>query len=474
MSDLPEFQRGLKQRHLNLIALGGCIGSVYFLGSGYLLHQVGPFAWIAYVLGGFITYLTMMCLAELSVAVPGSGSFVRYAARFVGPTWACGVGWSYWMNWVIYIPSECLAAGIIMNGLIPGVSEFIWAMLFGLLFTGVNLIHVGAFGEVEFWLSIVKVIALIGFSIVACFIWIGWVGDPAVPTGRALLVDNGGAFPNGYWILPLNMVLLLLNFQGSEIIGLSAAESHDADRAVPRAFKATIWRIAGLFVIPIFLVATLLPYQDGSLREIVFSQALEAHGLTSLGHAFTFAVLCAALSCANSGMYGTVRSLHALSQNGMAPHYFTRLNKQRVPARATWATLGGIWLMLGISHFFSATTIYQNLLAMSGFTGTVCWISICWSQLRFRKELMREVTDLSFLKVKAPLFPYFTYLGIWLQVFCLIIVALNPELRASFYFGLPVVVIPMLIYAYMQKKKPHLVRSRVESLIITPPAAERP
>ena len=454
MSDLPEFQRGLKQRHLNLIALGGCIGSAYFLGSGYLLEQVGPFAFLAYLLGGFITYLTMMCLAELSVAVPGSGSFVRYAARFVSPTWACGVGWSYWMNWVIYIPSECLAAGIIMNGLMPGVSEFIWAMLFGLLFTGINLVHVGAFGEVEFWLSIVKVIALAGFSVFACLIWMGVLGDPTATAGVALLTDNGGAFPHGWWVLLLNMVLLLVNFQGSEVIGLSAAESNDAERAVPRAFRTTIWRIAGLFVIPILLVATLLPWQQGSLREVVFAQALEAHGLASIGHLFTFVVLCAALSCANSGMYGTVRSLHALAQNGMAPHYFSRLNKQRVPARATWATLAGIWIMLGVSHFFSATSLYQNLLAMSGFTGTICWISICWSQLRFRRELVREVHSIDFLKVRTPLFPWFTHLGIWLQVLCLLAVLLNSQLRAAFYFGAPIMIIPMLIYAYLQHRRP--------------------
>lgn len=453
MSDLPEFQRGLKQRHLNLIALGGVIGSAYFLGSGYLLQQVGPCAFLAYAFGGFITYLTMMCLAELSVAVPGSGSFVRYAARFVNPTWACGVGWSYWINWVIYIPSECLAAGLIMNAMLPMVSEFVWAMLFGLIFTGVNLIHVGAFGEVEFWLSIIKLIALVGFSLLAIAIGFGWVGLPEANVGFSHLWADGGLFPNGGWVLLLNMVILLVNFQGSEVIGLSAAESHNAEVAIPRAFRATLWRIAGLFVVPMLLVAAILPWKDGNLHEVVFAQAMSLHGLNGLGHLFIFVVLSAALSCANSGMYGTVRSLHALALNGMAPRYFSKLNRHRVPAHATWMTLGAIWCMLGISHFFSATSLYQNLLAMSGFTGSVCWISICWSQLRFRRELNREVHSEHLLKVKTPFFPWFTYLGIWLQVVCLLAVAFNSELRVSFAFGVPVVIIPMVIYAIIQKRR---------------------
>jgi AAT family amino acid transporter len=457
MSDLPEFQRGLKQRHLNLIALGGCIGSAYFLGSGYLLREVGPGSFIAYALGGLITYMTMMCLAELSVAVPGTGSFVRYAARFVSPTWACGVGWSYWLNWVIYIPSECLAAGIIMNSMFPVLSEFVWAMFFGLLFTGINLVHVGAFGEVEFWLSIVKVVALVGFSLLAVLIGFGWIGEPPSTEGFSLLWSDGGLFPNGVWMLAVNMVMLLVNFQGSEIIGLSAAESHDAEKAVPRAFRTTIWRTMGLFVVPIMLAAALLPWREGNLHEVIFAQALGVHGLGWAAQVFTFVVLCAALSCANSGMYGTVRSLHALACNGMAPRYFARLNKQRVPARATIATILGIWVMLGVSNFFSASTLYQNLLAMSGFTGTICWISICWSQLRFRRELVREVGSADFLKVKTPFFPYFTHAGIWLQVACLGLVAFSSELRASFFFGVPAIILPMAIYWWMQRRVPHLV-----------------
>jgi AAT family amino acid transporter len=266
------------------------------------------------------------------------------------------------------------------------------------------------------------------------------------------------------------MVILLVNFQGSEVIGLSAAESHDAEKAIPRAFRSTIWRIILLFVIPMFLVAMLLPWKEANLHQVVFAQALARHGLQSIGHLFTFVVLCAALSCANSGMYGTIRTLHALALNGMAPRYFAKLNRYKVPARATWATLIGIWFMLGFSHFFSATSLYQNLLAMAGFTGSVCWISICWSQLRFRKELKREIHSEAFLKVKAPFFPYSTYLGIWLQVICLGAVAFNEDLRISFFCGVPAVVVPMIIYAVLQKRKVRY--TKLEDIIDTEPTAE--
>ncbi len=445
--EYPGLQRGLRSRHINLIALGGIIGSAYFLGTGYLVNQLGPGAFLAYILGGIITYLTLACLAELEVAVASHGSFIGYASQFVSPSWACGVGWSYWVTWVVYIPSECLAAGIILHEYIPEIPTYAWAFGIGLIITLMNLIHIKYFGELEFWLALIKILALVAFSILAILIFFGIIGTK--PIGTKYLLDNGGLFPNGVSILFVNMVLLLVNYQGSEIIGLSAAESEDPRTAIPASLRKVTYRIICLYLIPVFLLALIFPWQEANLQGSVFGKALSKYGLFPAGYLFNIIIVVAALSCSNSGFYATIRALYGLSKQGMGPKQFLTLNQQGRPIWATWVTLGVIWLMLIFTYFFSAHQLYTNLLAISGFTGAVCWISICWSQLRFRKMIGKEGAEK--LIYSIPAFPYLTHLGIWLQVICLGVVALNPQLRASFYFGLPVLLLPMMIYKWKNR-----------------------
>lgn len=443
--EYPGLQRGLRSRHITLIALGGIIGSAYFLGTGYVVNQLGPGAFLAYILGGIITYLTLACLAELEVSVALQGSFISYASQFVSPSWACGVGWSYWVTWVVYIPSECLAAGIVLNHYIPAVPPYGWAFGLGLIITFMNLIHVKYFGELEFWLALIKIFALVGFSVLAILIFFGLIGSEThTPIGGEYLLDNGGLFPNGIAILFVNMVLLLVNYQGSEIIGLSAAESQNPNVDIPASLKRVTYRIICLYLIPVFLLALIFPWQDANLQGSVFGKALGKYGMFPADQVFNIIIIVAALSCSNSGFYATIRALYGLGMQGMAPKQFSTLNRRGMPIWASWVTIGAIWIMLIFSYFFSAHALYTNLLAISGFTGAVCWISICWSQLRFRNKLGKE--EAKKLIYSIPGFPYLTHLGIWLQVICLGVVALNPSLRSSLYFGLPILLIPMIVY----------------------------
>ena len=158
--------KSLKARHIELMALGGVIGSCFFLGTGYVLTEVGPAAIFAYILAGIIVYIVTLCLAELTVMAPNSCSFIHYTARYISPTIACGMGWSYWLSWIIYIPSECIAAGISMHTFLPYVDTVIWATFFGLFITIINLFKIKLFGEIEFWLALIKIVALGLFSII--------------------------------------------------------------------------------------------------------------------------------------------------------------------------------------------------------------------------------------------------------------------------------------------------------------------
>jgi AAT family amino acid transporter len=439
------YQRGLKSRHVSLIALGGIIGSSYFLGTGYVFNQLGPSIFLAYILGGLITYFTMACLAELTVAVPAHGSFITYVSEFISPALACGVGWSYWVSWVVFIPSECLAAGILMHAYVPSVPVYLWTMLFGLFITGVNLLHVKHFGEMEFWLSLIKIGLIAAFSGLAIFIFFGLIGTEHAFIGTTNLLDNGGLFPNGYSIFFISMVVLLANFQGSEIIGLSASESHDPHKSIPSALKKISYRICGCYLLPTFLLALIIPWQEASLTSSVFSVALAKYGFSNVAHIFSFLIIAGALSCANSGLYATVRSLHALSLRKMAPSALKQISSHGIPVKATLATLAAVWTLLIVGCFFSSHELYANLLALSGFTGSFCWICICWAQLRYRKQ-QKEVPA-----YQVPWFPYLTHFAIWSQVICLLVVAFSPTLAMAFYIGVPTLLIPMAIYKLTHK-----------------------
>lgn len=446
-----KMNRGLKNRHLQLISLGGVIGSGYFLGTGYVLEKAGPAAILAYLLGGVIVLCVMLCLAELAVEKPVSGSFVTYAREHISPTWACGVGWAYWTTWVAYVPSEMIAAGIIMNNFIPEVSQLWWAVFFGLLVTILNLFHVDKFGESEFWLSLIKIIALAAFSIVAGLICLGLIGDQGY-IGTKVLLGSGGFAPNGYWSIVLTMVIILVNFQGTEIIGLAAGECERPEKSIPIAVRNVTWRIIALYIIPISLLISILPWDKAGLDESVFAAAVTQYGLSGFGAFFAFVILTAAISCSNSGLYGAARALHALARMDMAPSALGHINKNGMPSRSILVSICACWAVILLYSFDPNSALYTYLLAVSGFTGAIAWISICWSEYRSRKRKIAEGTE-GALRYKTPFFPYVTLFGIWAQVFCLIVMVFEPELREALYAGIPMLLFPMAWYRLRQRRR---------------------
>ncbi|WP_133130071.1 amino acid permease [Legionella yabuuchiae] len=462
-----DFRRALKTRHVQLIALGGIIGSGYFLGTGAMVHQVGPAVFLAYILGGLIIYLTMLCMGELAVAIPISGSFIHYTADFISPALACGVGWSYWLSWVAYIPAECVAGGIIMEHF-TGINGYVWAVGFGLLITYINFAKVGTFGEIEFWLAIIKILALFGFVALSVFIFLGVIHGPKphnILWGKYIF-DQGGLFPNGPMAFLTAMVLLLVNYQGSEIIGLAAGESIDPGRMIPSAIRNVTFRIIFIYIIPVFCLVLIFPWQKASLANSVFAEALNFYGLKWAGAATSFVTMTAALSCSNSGVYGIVRSMHALAQSGMAPRKLAKLNRNAVPQNAGIVTLAAIWLLLLAGYFFGQSMLYIALLLVSGFTGAVAWISLCWAQINFRRRLIGAGYSANDLHYKTPWSPYTGILAIALMMICLVFLALDkdPSYKVAFTIGVLGLVLPTIIYkiAGLDKKRQALADKRTD------------
>lgn len=447
-------RRGIQPWHVSLIALGGIIGSCYFLGSGYTIAEIGPSIAVAYSIGGLVIYAVMACFGELLVNIPRRGSFVSYAKEFIGESFACGAGWAYWINWVGYVPAEAVACGIIMNVFIPG-NIIVYSVIALALITVVNLYQVKWFGHIESILSIMKISAIVIFSICAIGIIFGVIGNGG-PVGLSVIYNPElgwyrSLFPNGSWIVVTTMVMILVNFQGSEIVGLAAAETQDPEKNIPIACKRVAVRIIGIYIIPLILLVMILPYTEAGLTDSVFSTALIMYGLKWAAGLFSVTVLVAAFSCANSGVYGTVRALYGLAAEGLAPKIFLKLNKHDVPQIATIFTILPMWGVIPLAAYYGEGALYTMILGMAGFTGTVCWGGIIVSQLIMRRKLKeRGYIAEDVLKAKTRWYPILPGIGLFVIVIGLLFMAFQPDLLSAFIFSIVWTIGPMVIYKGMK------------------------
>lgn len=451
-----ELKRGIKGWQVAFIGLGGVIGSCYFMGVGSCISIMGPAVFIGFGIVGVIVYGLMIAYAELLVNLPRKGSFVAYTNEFLGPTLSCGMGWSFWFNWVCYCPSEAIAVANVLQALTGSTSAFSYiAFAVGALLalTIINLCAVDIFAKIESGLAITKVCVIIVFILMAFGIWVGLWGTPdsailgSVEDGFKGMGVNFGSgdftgdlFPNGIGMCLIMMVVVLVTFQGTEIVGLTAAESEDPDTAVPKACKSVTYRIVGLYLVPILLCILVYPTALGTDATPIFSDIMKAYGFNGLGTAFLAIVLVAAFSCANTGFYGTVRAMYGLSIEGLAPKFLSKVNKSGNPKNAVLFTLAFMWvvLILGLISEVGGlfTNLYGMLLSLSGFTGTLAWVGIIASQKKFRKRYVANGHDVSKLQASVSKgqawIPWFAMIA---QLICLLMLAfgdvIDPEGNAG-------------------------------------------
>ncbi|EAY00449.1 Amino acid permease family protein [Trichomonas vaginalis G3] len=472
--------RGIKSWHVTLISLGGIIGSCYFLGLGLTFAEMGAIpVLIGYFIAGVCVFGVMQSFSELLVNLPRHGSFVAYNREFLGDAISTGIGWSFWVNWVVYVPSECLAFSTFMNTYYtipfknPAWSDFVWGCICLVLLTLINLFKVKWFGHVESAMAIAKILVIVFFVVVAFFIWVGVIGKKQHPftdtevgfIGGKVITEGEGSlahrlFPNGYAILITYMIYVLVNFQGSEIVGLSAAETEDPKKNIPAACKKVATRIIMIYIIPILCLIMIVPHHKASLDESIFAYALSSYGLKWAGQLFTFVTLVAAFSCANSGLYGTVRCIYGLSKEGLAPAFLSKLNKYAAPFNATIFTLVFIWIVF-IFGFLSQTmgvfgkgssSLYGSLLGISGFTGTLMWVGIIISQIVFRIKLKRRGYDpKKDLDHQAFLYPYLNIFSVVVQIAAMICMIFSHGGWVIFLISLVIFIIAVVAFLILKK-----------------------
>ncbi|MET9942913.1 amino acid permease, partial [Streptomyces halstedii] len=261
-------QAGLKNRHLSMIAIGGVIGAGLFVGSSAGIAAAGPAILVSYAMVGLMVVLVMRMLGEMAAARPSSGSFSAYADQALGRWAGFSIGWLYWFFWVVVLAVEATAGAKILESWIPGVPQWAWALIVMVVLTATNLVSVGSYGEFEFWFAGIKVVAIAAFVVVGLLAVFGFLpGSDNPGSGLAHLTDSGGFFPEGPGAILTGVLMVVFSFMGSEIVTLAAGESSDPQRAVSKATNSVIWRIAVFYLGSIFVVLTLLPWNDPSILE---------------------------------------------------------------------------------------------------------------------------------------------------------------------------------------------------------------
>lgn len=467
MSETGQLKRKLGARHLNMIAIGGSIGTGLFLASGATIANAGPGgALLAYCLIGVMIYFLMTSLGELATHNPTSGAFFTYGTKYIEGGFGFALGWNYWYNWAITVAFELVAVQFIMKFWFPDIPGFYWSAIFLAIVFGINALTVKGFGESEFFFSLIKVLAIIAFIIIGIFMIAKIMMTPNVTT-FANWSKGEAPFVGGLSALIGVAMIAGFSFQGTEMVGVAAGESKDPKKTIPIAIKQIFWRILLFYIVCIFIIGTLIAYDDPRLMQAASDENIALSPFTLLyeqaGFAFAASVmnaviLTAILSAGNSGMYSSTRMLFDMAKNGSAPKVFSKLDGRGVPMNALYATTA-IAALCFLTTFIGEEEVFNWLLNMSGMCGFIVWLGIAISHYRFRKGYLAQGYKLEDLAYRAKFFPF----APWFAFILCAIVVLGQNYQAvldgewiavvSTYIGIFLFLAIWLVYKFKYKTK---------------------
>lgn len=470
MSDAAntKLKRSLKSRHMNMIALGGSIGTGLFVAGGEVVSTAGPGgALVAYGFIGIMVYFLMTSLGEMATYLPVPGSFGTYASRYVDPAFGFALGWNYWFNWAITLAAELVAGALIMKYWFPEIPAIVWSALFLTALFLMNYLSTRSFGESEYFFSSMKVITVFVFLFVGTMLILGIGGTSP---GFENWTRGEAPFVGGFGSIMAIFMVAGFSFQGTELIGVAAGESEDPEKNIPRAIHSIFWRILLFYIGAFVVIGFLIPYDDPNLlNSSVENVAISPFTLVLDRFGFAFAasfinaiILTAVLSAGNSGLYASTRMLYAMAKAGDAPKIFTKLNSRGVPVPALLATAAfGVFAFL--TSLIGEGTAYNWLINISGMSGFIAWLGIAIAHYRFRRAFHAQGKSLDAIPFKALFYPFGP---IFATILCLIIIAgqnytaftgdtIDWYGASVAYIGIPVF---LLVYAaYKSKYKTHVI-----------------
>jgi AAT family amino acid transporter/D-serine/D-alanine/glycine transporter len=345
-SDQTKLVRGLKSRHVELIAIGGAIGVGLFLGSAKAIQNAGPGLIIAYAIGGLAIFFIMRALGEMLLYRPVAGSFVVYADEFIGPFAGFATGWSYWFMWVVTGMAELTAVGVYVGYWLPDLPQWISVLAALIVLYGANMLAVRAFGEMEFWFALIKVAMIVMLIVGGLAVILFHVGDLGATAGFSNLWSHGGLLPFGILGVLLAFQMVMYGFQGVELIGVTAGEAENPEAVLPRATNSIIYRILLFYIGALVVIMSLIPWNQLDPRTSPFVLVFDRIGIPGAADIVNLVVITAALSSCNSGLFSTGRMLHALSQISQAPSALGAINRRHLPARAI--TVSAALMLVGV------------------------------------------------------------------------------------------------------------------------------
>ncbi|KID90051.1 Amino acid/polyamine transporter I [Metarhizium guizhouense ARSEF 977] len=419
--------RKLKGRHLQMIAIGGSIGTGLFVASGGALHSGGPASLlIAFSIVGIMLYCTCQALGELAVLFPIAGSFSSWATRFLDPSWGFAMGWNYAVQWLTVLPLEIIAASLTINYWGETLPKAVFVSIFLVIILIINLFGVKGYGEAEFTFSIIKVIAVIGFILLGIVLNCGGTPDRGYIGGE--FWQNPGAFNNGFKGLCSVFVTAAFAFTGTELVGLAAAETANPRKSLPTAIKQVFWRITLFYIVALTLVGLLVPYNDPRLiggdskadaKASPFVIAIEEAGIEVLPSVMNAVILVAVLSVGNSAVFGSSRTLAALANLQQAPAILGYVDRRGRPLVAILvaALLG---LLAFLADLREQSSVFDWLLAISGLSTVFTWTSICFCHIRFRRAWASRGRRFSEMAYNSQVGVVGSYVGFSLNVLVLI------------------------------------------------------
>ncbi|MFK0087143.1 GABA permease [Pseudomonas sp. NPDC090755] len=420
-----DLAQGLKQRHVTMLSIAGVIGAGLFVGSGHAIAAAGPAVLLAYAAAGTLVVLVMRMLGEMAVASPDTGSFSTYADKAIGHWAGFTIGWLYWWFWVLVIPLEANAAATILHAWFPDIGIWVFTLVITLLLTATNLFSVKNYGEFEFWFALLKVVAIIGFIILGLAAVFGLLPNSQV-SGVSHLIDTQGFMPNGLGAVLAAMLTTMFSFMGTEIVTIAAAESKDPGKQISKATNSVIWRIFLFYLVSIFLVVALVPWNSPELAEVgSYQTVLNLMGVPNAKLIVDIVVLIAVTSCLNSALYTSSRMLFSLSKRGDAPAMAQRTTSSGTPYVAVVLSTAAAFLTV-IANYLAPAAVFEFLLASSGAIALLVYLVIAVSQLRMRRQRMARGEKIAF---KMWLFPGLTWATILFIVAILTVMFVRPDHR---------------------------------------------
>ncbi|MFD8498770.1 amino acid permease [Amycolatopsis sp. NPDC059657] len=440
--DAEGYHKTLGNRQIQMIGIGGAIGVGLFLGAGGRIASTGPSLVLTYAVCGLAAMFVMRALAELVLHRPSAGSFVTYAREFIGPWAGFVAGWMYWFNWAMTGVAEITAVGHYLQKWVPSLPVWVGALLSLVGVLAINLLSVKVFGELEFWFSLIKVLAIVVFLVVGLGLLLTAADIGSAPASINNLVDHGGFFPNGLAVPLLAFQGVIFAYAAIELVGVAAGEAAEPHKVIPKSVSSVVWRIAIFYVGSVLLLVMLMPWSDYQAGVSPFVSVFSRLGIPAVGDVMNIVVLTAAMSSANSGLYATGRILRALADKREAPRFTGWMSKRRIPVGAILMTCG-VWLLGVVLNVVVPKDAFDVATEIASLGTIATWALIMIAQHRLRQRA--EAGELERPSFRLPGAPYTTWFTLGFLGLVVVLMGFSGGIARIAFFTIPVVIVALAI-----------------------------